>query len=107
MRDTAIEQACGHLGSAITQSIPADDQIIMAHVRAAYELLRLVRDSDRKIHDPSPAEAHAAELETTLEFIEDMEGQDGMTDALFAEKTLEIAHITLASASATIKESAS
>ncbi len=57
MRETAIEQACGHLGSAIGQSIASDDQIIMDHVRAAYEILKLVRAGDREPHDPSPAEA--------------------------------------------------
>ncbi len=39
MAETIIERARGHLGSAIAQSIPADDQIIMDHVKAAYELL--------------------------------------------------------------------
>ncbi len=57
MRETAIEQACGHLYSAVTQSCPSDDQIIMDHVKAAYEILKLVRACDRKPHDPSPAEA--------------------------------------------------
>ena len=67
--------------------------------------LRASRDhADQKTE---AAERRIAALETTLEFITNMEGQDGMTDALFAEKTLEIAHITLASVSATIKESAS
>ena len=55
--------------------------------------------------DAEAAEARVGAVVTTLEFITNMEGQDGMTDALFAEKTLEIAHITLASASAA-KESA-
>ncbi len=31
-------------------------------------------------------------LETVLEFIKDMEGQEGMTDAIFAEKTLALIH---------------
>ena len=39
MSETIIDRARGHLGSAIAQSIPADDQIIMDHVKAAYELL--------------------------------------------------------------------
>ena len=47
MRETAIETACGHLGAAISQSAPSDDQIIMDHVKAACELLKLVRTSDR------------------------------------------------------------
>ena len=36
---TLVQEARQHLYSAITQSIPADDQIIMNHVRAAHELL--------------------------------------------------------------------
>jgi hypothetical protein len=32
-----------HLGAAISQSIPTDDQIIMEHVRAAHGLARLLR----------------------------------------------------------------
>lgn len=60
MRETAIEQACGHLGSAINQSIASNDQIIMDHVKAAYEILKVVREADRK-DDPSPAEARLAE----------------------------------------------
>ena len=39
MTETIIQRARGHLGSAISQSIPSDDQIIMDHVKAAYELL--------------------------------------------------------------------
>ncbi len=39
MKETIIERARDHLGSAIGQSIPQDDQIIMDHVKAAYELL--------------------------------------------------------------------
>lgn len=34
-----IEEAAAHLGAALMQSIPADDQIIMGHVRDAHELL--------------------------------------------------------------------
>ena len=37
---TSLEQAMAHLGAAITQSAPNDDQIIMGHVRAAHELVR-------------------------------------------------------------------
>ncbi len=62
MRETAIEQACGHLGSAISQSIASDDQIIMDHVRAAYEILKLVRAGERKAGDPSPAEARLTRI---------------------------------------------
>ncbi len=37
--ETIIERVRGHLGSAIGQSLPTDDQIIMDHVKAAYEIL--------------------------------------------------------------------
>ena len=47
MKETIIERARGHLGAALVQSIPADDQIIMDHVKAAYELLGAV---DMHIH---------------------------------------------------------
>ncbi len=60
MRETAIEQACGHLGSAVAQSCASDDQIIMDHVKAAYEILKVVRAGDRKVHDPSLAEQRLA-----------------------------------------------
>ncbi len=38
----ALQQARGHLGSAIGQSIDSDDQIIMNHMRAAHEILGVV-----------------------------------------------------------------
>ena len=47
MTETIIDRARGHLGAAIGQSIPADDQIIMDHVKAAYELLWAI---DKHIH---------------------------------------------------------
>ena len=56
MRETAIEHAWAHLAAAVHQSIPTDDQIIMDHVKAAYEILKLVRADIRNAHDPSPAE---------------------------------------------------
>lgn len=44
MTDTErIHEAQSHLGAAISQSLPTDDQTIMDHVRAAYELLRSCR----------------------------------------------------------------
>jgi len=52
MTETIIERARGHLGSAILQSIPSDDQIIMDHVKAAYELLITL---DLHIHKSSGA----------------------------------------------------
>ncbi len=49
MRETAIEMAWTHLDAAIRQSLSSDDQIIMNHVRAAYEILAVVRDADRAL----------------------------------------------------------
>jgi hypothetical protein len=34
----AREQIVGHLGAALMQALPSDDQIIMGHVKDAYEL---------------------------------------------------------------------
>lgn len=42
MVETILETARNHLSAAVHQSIDSDDQIIMNHVRAAYELLRFV-----------------------------------------------------------------
>ena len=47
MAETIIDRARGHLGAAISQSIPADDQIIMGHIKAAYELLWAI---DKHVH---------------------------------------------------------
>ncbi len=41
------------------------------------------------------AEARVATLAVALEFITNMEGQEAMTDALFAEKALAMAHVAL------------
>ena len=60
MRDTAIEAACAHLGAAVVQSCQSDDQIIMDHVKAAYEILKVVRDADRKNDDLSTSEHRLA-----------------------------------------------
>lgn len=38
-----LDEIVGHLGAAVGASIPSDDQIIMGHVRAAYELARILR----------------------------------------------------------------
>lgn len=40
---TELSEIIGHLGSAITQSIASDDQIIMDHVKAAHEIAKVVR----------------------------------------------------------------
>lgn len=42
---TLINEARGHLGAAIHQSLPSDDKIIMEHVRAAEGLLRLIQEA--------------------------------------------------------------
>lgn len=51
MTDTerVIHEAQSHLGAAISQSLPTDDQIIMDHVRAAYELLRYELEGSMKV----------------------------------------------------------
>ena len=36
----SIEEAMSHLGAALMQTVPTDDQIIMEHVRAAHSLLK-------------------------------------------------------------------
>ncbi len=41
--DAVLLEIIAHLGAAISQSIPTDDQIIMEHVRAAHELARILR----------------------------------------------------------------
>lgn len=38
-----LSEIIGHLGSAIVQSTNSDDRIIMDHVRAAYEIAKVVR----------------------------------------------------------------
>jgi hypothetical protein len=38
-----LSEIIGHLGSAITQSVASDDQIIMDHVKAAHEIAKIVR----------------------------------------------------------------
>lgn len=40
-----LDDAIGHLASAVGQSLPTDDQIIIGHVRDALELLRAERDT--------------------------------------------------------------
>ncbi len=43
----ALEDAVAHLGAAIMQSIPKDDQIIMDHVKAAHAILLVVVRAQR------------------------------------------------------------
>lgn len=38
-----LSEIIGHLGTAIAQSIASDDQVIMDHVKAAYEIAKAVR----------------------------------------------------------------
>jgi hypothetical protein len=38
-----LSEIIGHLGASIIQSVPADDQIIMDHVKAAHELAKAAR----------------------------------------------------------------
>ena len=38
-----LNEVIGHLGASIIQSVPADDQIIMDHVKAAHELAKAAR----------------------------------------------------------------
>lgn len=40
---TLVDEIVSHLGAAISQSIPTDDQRIMEHVRAAHGLARILR----------------------------------------------------------------
>lgn len=36
----ALEEVMGHLGGALMQTVPSDDQIIIGHVRDAHELVK-------------------------------------------------------------------
>ncbi len=37
MKSQHLENVCAELGAALMQSIPSDDQIIIGHIRKAYE----------------------------------------------------------------------
>ena len=39
MSENAIYEAMSHLGAALIQTIPSDDQIIMDHVKQAHAIL--------------------------------------------------------------------
>lgn len=43
----ALEDAVAHLGAAIMQALPTDDQIIMDHVKAAHAILTVVTRAQR------------------------------------------------------------
>ena len=42
-----LEQIVGHLGAAVMQALPSDDQIILDHVRRAHELAKLLWTTQR------------------------------------------------------------
>jgi hypothetical protein len=44
-----LTEIIAHLGASIIQSVPADDQIIMDHVRAAHELAKAARHQLSKV----------------------------------------------------------
>ncbi|MDY0242184.1 MAG: hypothetical protein RBR34_08405 [Rhodospirillaceae bacterium] len=44
-----IEEAIAHLGAALSQTIPSDDQIIMGHVRDAHTEARAAMSDVRRI----------------------------------------------------------
>ena len=71
MRETAIEAACSHLGAAVVQSCASDDQIILDHVKAAYEILKVVRDSDRKAEAEAKYPIEAGDLSTAERILMD------------------------------------
>ena len=54
MRETALESAYSHLACAVTQLCASDDQIIADHVRAAYELIKVVIRADQKAKPARP-----------------------------------------------------
>ena len=41
-----VDEARAHLGAALAQALPSDDQIIMQHVRDAYALLHCPDESE-------------------------------------------------------------
>ena len=50
----ALEEAVGHLGAAIMQSVSSDDQIIMDHVKAAHAILTVVARAQRAMSVTRP-----------------------------------------------------
>jgi len=40
--EQALFEIIGHLGAAVSQSLPSDDQTIMEHVRAALDMAHLL-----------------------------------------------------------------
>ena len=58
----------------------------------ALESIIDLKTSQQFLNEIEALHARILSMETVLEFIENMEGQEGMTDALFAKKTLALIH---------------
>jgi hypothetical protein len=43
----ALDEAIAHLGAALIQSLPSDDQIIMGHVKTAHDILTVISRAQR------------------------------------------------------------
>ena len=54
-----------------------------------------IKNTDRLFAIVEAMQMRVLVLETVCEFITDMEGQDEMTDAIFAEKTLALIHAAM------------
>jgi len=52
---SVLEEALAHLGAAIMQSTPHDDQIIMDHVKAAHTLLQVITRAQRAMKQAEAA----------------------------------------------------
>ena len=50
----AIEEALAHLGAALMQTVPSDDQIIMDHVKAAHAILTVIIRAQRNMPPADP-----------------------------------------------------
>lgn len=42
-----LDEIVAHLGAAISQSLPSDDQIIMGHVRSAHEYALILKRANK------------------------------------------------------------
>lgn len=52
---SALHEASAHLGAGLMQAVPTDDQIIIEHMRAAHEIIKLVIASQRAGNERSAA----------------------------------------------------
>lgn len=52
-----VSRAWAHLNSAISQSLPTDDRIIMEHMREAKALLDAIMQAHRERKEPQPQKA--------------------------------------------------